>query len=81
MTPAGQISATEQAFLRTFRGAIKPPLDIKVSDWADRYRILSTRSSPEPGRWRTSRTPYLRDVMDALSPSTPWQVVVLMAGS
>lgn len=80
MTPS-VISPVEHAYLQAFRAAIKPDRELKVSDWADEYRILSTRSSPEPGKWRTDRTPYLREVMDALSPSSPWEIVVLMAGS
>lgn len=44
------------------------PLDrITVSQWADKYRFLSPVSSAESGQYRTSRTPYLRDIMDCLS--------------
>lgn len=35
------------------------------SEWADTYRFLSPESSPEPGKWRTSRAPYLKGIMDA----------------
>ncbi|MBF0127389.1 MAG: phage terminase large subunit family protein, partial [Magnetococcales bacterium] len=35
----------------------------------------------EPGAWRTARTPYLREVMDCLSPSSPVERVVFMSGS
>jgi phage terminase large subunit GpA-like protein len=48
-----------------------------VSQWADEHRILSKTSSAEPGRWRTDRTPYLREIMDVLSPTDPTQNVVL----
>lgn len=41
----------------------KPPEDIKVSEWSDKHRILS--GNAEPGPWRTSRTPYLKEPMDA----------------
>lgn len=54
----------------------KPPLT--VSDWADRHRILTSKGSGEPGPWRTSRTPYLREVMDHLSIRSPVQRVVMM---
>lgn len=47
-----------------------------VSEWADEVRILSKKSSAEPGRWSTERTPYLREIMDVLSPADPTQVVV-----
>lgn len=43
---------------------MKPPEDITVSEWADKYRRLPP-SSAEPGPWRTSRTPYLKEPMDA----------------
>ena len=52
-----------------------------VSDWADRHRVLSSKASGEPGPWRTSRTPYLREVMDTLSASSPVQRVVMMFGA
>ena len=50
-------------------GARPEPL-LTISAWADRYRILSQRASAEPGPWRTDRTPYLREIMDCLSPSS-----------
>jgi phage terminase large subunit GpA-like protein len=40
--------------------------------------MLASRASAEPGRYRTSRTPYMREIMDALSPSDPAQRVVFM---
>jgi len=36
-----------------------------VSEWADANRMLSPESSAEPGRWRTDRAPYQREIMDA----------------
>ena len=48
-----------------------------VSAWADQYRILSSKASGEPGPWRTARTPYLREIMDGLSASSPVQRLVL----
>lgn len=38
-----------------------------MSQWADQYRHLSPEASAEPGRWRTSRAKYQREVMDAIS--------------
>ncbi|VVP57208.1 hypothetical protein PS880_05791 [Pseudomonas fluorescens] len=48
-----------------------PDSALTVSEWADLNRILDSKSSPEPGRWRTSRTPYLRELQDNLSISSP----------
>ena len=49
-----------------------------MSEWADRYRMLSSRAAAEPGRYRTRRTPYMKEIMDALSPGHPAQRVVFM---
>ncbi|MFO0197144.1 MAG: hypothetical protein ACK530_00860 [Alphaproteobacteria bacterium] len=49
---------------------LRPPPQLTVSAWAEQHRILGSRASSEPGPWRTSRTPYLRDVMDALTVPT-----------
>lgn len=43
---------------------LKPPEDITVSQWADKYRILDAKTSAMPGPWRTDHTPYLRGIMD-----------------
>lgn len=49
-----------------------------VAEWADRHRILSSRAASEAGPYRTSRTPYLKAIMEALSPNNPAQRVVFM---
>lgn len=45
----------------------KPPEKLTVSQWADRYRILSEKDSAAPGPWRTERTPYLKEPMNAFN--------------
>ena len=57
---------------------MRPDPDLTVSQWADRHRMLSGRASAEPGRYRTARTPYMREIMDALSPGAAAQRVVFM---
>lgn len=59
----------------------KPDPDLSISDWADQFRILPKQASSEPGRWRTSRTPYLREIMGCLSPHSRVERVVLMKGA
>lgn len=61
-----------------WRDGLKPDPTLTVSEWADRHRILSPRASAEPGRYRTDRTPYMRAIMDALSPAHPARRVVVM---
>lgn len=63
-----------------WRGALEPEPQLTVSQWADRHRVLPATSA-DPGPWRTARAPYLREVMDALSTSSPWERVVLLAGA
>ncbi|MDR1246138.1 MAG: phage terminase large subunit family protein [Clostridiales Family XIII bacterium] len=46
---------------------IKPPENLTVSEWADTKRRLSPEASAEPGPWRTYRTPYLKEPMDAFT--------------
>jgi phage terminase large subunit GpA-like protein len=60
---------------------LAPPAATTVSEWADAHRILSGKGAAEKGPWRTERTPYLREPMDCLSPSSPMRRVVLMFGS
>ena len=61
-----------------FLDGLRPEEPLTVSEWSDRYRKLSSKASAEPGPWRTSRTPYLREPMDCLSSSSPIQRVVMM---
>ncbi|MBF0371750.1 MAG: phage terminase large subunit family protein [Magnetococcales bacterium] len=64
-----------------FRQGLRPDPLLTVSEWADKHRMLSSVASSEPGPWRTSRTPYLKEVMDCLSPSSPIERVVAMFAS
>jgi phage terminase large subunit GpA-like protein len=61
-----------------WRAGLTPDPALQVSEWADRHRFLSPRASAEPGRYRTDRTPYMRAIMDALSPSDPRRRIVFM---
>jgi len=64
-----------------FADAIRPDPELTVDQWADRNRVLTTETSAEPGPWRTDRTPYLREIMRALSPADPCQEVTFVAGT
>ncbi len=58
----------EQDVIDAWQLSLKPDQLLTISEWADEYRTLSPKAAAEPGRWRTERTPYLREIMDALSP-------------
>jgi phage terminase large subunit GpA-like protein len=66
---------------RAIQDALTPEPVLLVSEWADRHRILPAKGSAEPGPWRTSRTPYLRAIMDALATGSPYHTVVFAKGS
>lgn len=61
--------------------AFEPPPRLTVSEWADQYRRLSSEASAEAGDWKTDRAPYQRAMMDALTPNSPYERVVVMAAS
>lgn len=72
---------TIEAYQTSFNSGLRPDPLLKVSEWADGFRMLSQTASSEPGRWRTERTPYLKEIMDALSPSSPVEKVIFMKGA
>lgn len=58
---------------------LKPPPDLKLSEWADKYRQLSSEASAEPGRWKTAKAPYQKEIMDAITDIEVKKVVVMSA--
>ena len=71
----------DNIYAKYFFAGLKPDPDLTVSEWADKHRILTSISSSEPGPWQTDRTPYLKEIMDCLSPSHPCERVVFMKGA
>lgn len=66
-----------QNLFKSIAKVLAPPPRLKVSDWADRYRRLSSESSAEPGQWNTSRAEYQRGIMDALNDPSIERVVLM----
>lgn len=58
---------------------MKPPDDLTVTEWAERNRRLSAESAAEPGPWRTERTPYLREPMNAWTDPKIRHIVMVAA--
>jgi len=68
-------------FSKAFLRGLKPEERLSVSEWADKYRRLSSKASAEPGPYRTSRTPYAKEIMDTLSADDPTEEIVFMKAS
>ena len=67
--------------LKAAEKATRPKSPLTVSEWADGHRLLTSESSAEAGEWRTSRVPYLREIMDCLSEDSPVRKVVFQKSS
>lgn len=65
--------------MRLRRSLLKPPPRLKISEWADTYRMVSAGNA-EPGPWRTARAPYQREPMDVMC-DPDVRVVTLMWGA
>ena len=63
-----------------WRRGLRAPPPMSVSEWADAHRVMPNMNA-EPGPWRTARVPYLREIMDCLSTSSPVERVVFMKGA
>ena len=63
---------------RAWRDGLAPDPLLSVSEWSEKHRMLAARASAEPGRYRIARTPYMRAIMDALSPADPARRIVFM---
>ncbi len=68
-------------YSEVYAAALRPEPELTVSEWADRHRVLDQASSSEAGKWRTDRTPYLREIMDSLSAQSDSDIVVFMKGA
>lgn len=71
-------AAIQQALRRGF----EPDPDMPVDQWADEYAYIPADSGAnEHGKYRTSRTPHARAIMQWLSAGHPCKRVVLMGAS
>jgi phage terminase large subunit GpA-like protein len=84
-TAANDIEQRRKAYANTARfhdgmdAILKPPSKLPMAEWADRYRILSSESSAEPGQWVTAKAPYEKEIMNAISDIFTPKVVVQKA--
>lgn len=60
---------------------LRPDPKLTVTAWAEAHRVLSSRETASPGPYRTGRHPYVVEIQDALSASSPVQRVSWMKGA
>lgn len=60
----------------SFAGFLQFRVPVPLSEWADAHRIIPAQGGAEPGRWRTSRTPYLKRILDAVTDPAVSQITV-----
>lgn len=53
------------------------PERLSPSEWAAKYRVLTSSMSAEAGAWRNERTPYLVGIMDAVDEPGVEEIVFL----
>lgn len=73
----GYIGEIDLNIIAGFLDGLRPTPLLTCSEWADENRFLSSAASAEPGRWRTSRTPFLKEILDNLSPTSPYKQVIV----
>lgn len=54
------------SYIKAASALLKPPENLTVSQWAEKFRMLDSKTSAIPGPWRNRKTPYLVEIMDAL---------------
>lgn len=67
-------------FAAFFSSLSVPPRE-DLDEWSDRNRILPEGTSSEHGLWRTSRFPFLKEIMKCLSPSSAVKYIDVQKGS
>lgn len=66
------------AFLKAFKDALKPRLRLSVSEFTEKHIFLPSNSAM-PGLINLSITPYLRQILDDLTPYNGVQFVVFVS--
>ena len=56
-----------------------PPPPLTCAQWADTYRQVASTASSDPGQWRTSRTPYLKEIMECVTDAAVERIVIMKA--
>lgn len=61
---------------KALRARLRLPPSLTISEWADLHRYLSPPAA-QPGPWKTSRVPYLREIQDTISGSEYQDITII----
>ena len=62
--------------LKSIVPLVSPPDPLTIAEWADAHRVLSPEDSAEPGPWKTSRSPFQKVPMEAISDPNVERIVL-----
>ena len=71
------MNGAERLFRRTCAACLRPESGLRVSEWADQYRFLSSESAAEHGKWKTLS--FQRAPLDCMGDQTVHRVVIKSA--
>jgi len=54
---------------------------LKPSEFAEKYRVMTSDVSPFPGKFSYTLTPYLREVIDTMAPDNEARIIAVMKGA
>ena len=66
---------------QTLIASFEPRKRLSIPEWMETRGIFLPSNVSEPGKMRIDRTPYMRDILEMMSPGSPTKEVVLVFGS
>lgn len=70
-----------QSFENIFDSIETNKMELSPSCWSEKHRTLTKAISTLSGKYKYDITPYLREIIDSLSPYHPAKIVAIMKGS
>lgn len=81
LTPSDYLTAIEELIQKSYEIIPVEINRILVSEWAEKNRVLPEGLSPYPGSYSFDVNPYMREIVDCLSESSPVHEVAVMKGT
>lgn len=63
------------SYIKKCLAELLPPEDLTVSQWAEKFRVLDSKTAAMPGPWHNSMTPYLIGIMDEFNVPTTEKII------